>query len=54
MNMNLLLGSLGPSTVTLMALLYVTTWGGEELMDIVKVKLLPVKNNTYIRVGINL
>jgi hypothetical protein len=34
-------GSLGPSTVTLMALLYVAICGGEELTVIVSVKLFP-------------
>jgi hypothetical protein len=34
-------GSLGPSTVTLMALLYVATWKGVELMTIVSEKLFP-------------
>lgn len=41
-------GSLGPSTVTLIALAYVATWGGELLIMIVKVKLLPrKKENDY-------
>jgi hypothetical protein len=39
-------GSLGPSTVTLMALLYVAICGGEELTVIVKVKLFPVKRDS--------
>jgi hypothetical protein len=34
-------GSLGPSTVTLMALLYVAICGGEELTMMVRVKLFP-------------
>jgi hypothetical protein len=34
-------GSRGPSTVTLMALLYVATWKGVELMTIVSEKLFP-------------
>jgi hypothetical protein len=34
-------GSLGPSTVTLIALLYVAICGGEELTMIVRVKLFP-------------
>jgi hypothetical protein len=34
-------GSLGPSTVTLMALLYVATWKGVELMTMVSEKLFP-------------
>lgn len=39
----LFLGSLGPSTVTLMALRYVATCGGLVAIVIVKLKLLPVK-----------
>jgi hypothetical protein len=35
-------GSRGPSTVTLIALLYVAICGGEELTIIVRVKLFPV------------
>lgn len=38
------LGSRGPSTVTLMALLYVATCGGCVETVIVKVKLLPAIN----------
>lgn len=38
------LGSLGPSTVTLIALLYVATCGGLVETVIVKVKLFPEKN----------
>ena len=34
-------GSRGPSTVTLMALLYVAICGGEELTVMVSVKLFP-------------
>lgn len=37
------LGSLGPSTVTLMALLYVATCGGVVDTIIVNVKLFPAK-----------
>ena len=37
----LLLGSLGPSTVTLMALEYVAICGGLVLTLIVRLKLLP-------------
>jgi len=37
-------GSLGPSTVTLMALLYVVTCGGLLATVILNVKLLPAKN----------
>lgn len=40
------LGSLGPSTVTLIALLYVVTCGGEQLTVMVSVKLLPENINT--------
>lgn len=38
----LLLGSLGPSTVTFIAFVYVVTCGGDVEIVIVKVKLLPV------------
>lgn len=37
------LGSLGPSTVTLMALLYVATCGGLDDTIIVNVKLFPAR-----------
>lgn len=40
------LGSLGPSTVTLMALAYVATCGGHEFNMIVNVKLLPENTKT--------
>jgi hypothetical protein len=39
--LDLVRGSRGPSTVTLMALLYVATWKGVELMTIVSEKLFP-------------
>lgn len=38
---NLLRGSRGPSTVTLIALQYVATWGGSVLTVIVKVNVFP-------------
>jgi hypothetical protein len=41
-------GSLGPSTVTLMALLYVAICGGEELTVIVSVKLFPARRNAAV------
>lgn len=37
------LGSRGPSTVTLIALLYVVIWGGDVETVIVSVKLFPEK-----------
>jgi len=40
------LGSRGPSTVTLIALLYVATWGGEDPTIIVSVKLFPATIKT--------
>lgn len=40
-------GSRGPSTVTLIALLYVAICGGEELTIIVSVKLFPVTINEF-------
>ena len=40
------LGSLGPSTVTLIAFVYVATCGGELLIVIVNVKLLPENKQT--------
>lgn len=42
------LGSRGPSTVTLMALLYVATCGGQELTIIDSVKLLPGTSIKYL------
>lgn len=41
----LLRGSLGPSTVTFMALWYVATWGGFVRTVIVKVKLFPARKD---------
>lgn len=41
--LDLVLGSLGPSTVTLMAFMYVATITGRLCMIIVIVKLFPVK-----------
>jgi hypothetical protein len=41
-------GSLGPSTVTLMALLYVAICGGEELTVIVSVKLFPATKHSAV------
>ena len=41
----LLLGSLGPSTVTLIAFIYVQTCGGLVATVIVRLKLFPVKHN---------
>lgn len=38
-------GSLGPSTVTLIALAYVATCGGEVFIIMVRVKLLPKNFN---------
>jgi hypothetical protein len=46
-------GSRGPSTVTLIALLYVAICGGEELTVIVKVKLFPVTRDSIIGLLIN-
>lgn len=43
----LLLGSLGPSTVTFIALTYVATCGGEVLSVIVNAKLFPVNKKEY-------
>ena len=46
----LLLGSRGPSTVTLMALAYTPTCGGFVLTVIVSEKLLPeIENNVNVR-----
>lgn len=39
---DLLRGSLGPSTVTLIALIYVATWGGSVFTVMVIVNVLPV------------
>lgn len=47
-------GSLGPSTVTLMAFIYVATWGGDVWIDIVSVKLFPTKNMQKIFNFLNL
>lgn len=44
------LGSLGPSTVTLIAFVYVATWGGELLIVMVSVKLFPkIKTKTSVK-----
>lgn len=40
-------GSLGPSTVTFIAFVYVVIWGGDVDTVIVSVKLLPEKNTNW-------
>jgi len=43
-------GSRGPSTVTLMALLYVAIWKGVELMTMVSEKLFPATEKQLLGV----
>lgn len=42
-------GSLGPSTVTLMALVYVATWGGVVDTVMVMLKLFPGKREASVK-----